>query len=650
MTENTQIDCKFKRKDGESLDIVANNIKVLSTLFPDAVKEGKVDFTLLKEELGEYLDDKQESFSFSWNGKAKAKRYAQSPTLETLRPDRDGSVNFDTTENMIIEGDNLEVLKILQKSYYKKIKMIYIDPPYNTGSDFLYTDDFSDSRKAYEEQTGLLNDEGKSKTGKNLKDSGQFHTKWLNFMYPRLYLAKTLLKDDGVIFISIDDNEAHNLRQLCNLIFSDKNVDTMIWRKSGVGRDGKMKNTSTFRKDHEYLLVCFRREQTLSKSFEKPNWENDYGNPDNDSRGNYKSGVISKKEEASNPNHKNYYMVTSPGGRCITRQFDCDKEEFERLNNDNRIYWGKDGNSIPSIKIFEDEKREVTTSSIIDYKDMTTTLGSKEIEDLFNINGLGEEMRPKPVNLIKKILSIGSKADDIILDFFAGSGTTGQAVMELNKEDGGNRKFLLVQLPEVIDEKTTAFKNGYKTIFEITADRNRKVIEKIKKEIIEETSKAGLLAEATADKYANIDLGFKVFRQDSSNLKIWDASWDNIENALLSGVDNIKQKRSEDDLLYEFLLKKGLPLTTPLNKRDVLGKKVFESGDFALSICFEKDLNMEFIKALSAKIKENGIYEPTLIFKDQSFESNVVKTNAIQYLRQVHVNEKGKPLISIETI
>jgi adenine-specific DNA-methyltransferase len=321
--------------------------------------------------------------------------------------------------NILIEGDNYHALSILNYTHKGKIDLIYIDPPYNTGNkDFKYNDNFVDKEDSFR------------------------HSKWLSFMEKRLKLARELLSDKGVIFISIDDNEQANLKLLCDDVFGSY-ADIMIWRKSGVGRDGKMKNTTTFRKDHEYIIVSFKNKQELNKSFEKPNWENEYGNPDNDPRGNYKSGSISRKESASNEHSLNYYTVTSPSGQKFTRQFEIPQTEFDQLNNDNRIYWGKNGNAVPSQKIFVDEKREVSTSSLFDYKTMTTTFGSKELEALFGIKDIGLEMRPKPSVLIIKLLQIGSQKNSLILDFFAGSGTTADAVMKLNKEDGGNRQFIL---------------------------------------------------------------------------------------------------------------------------------------------------------------------------------------------------------------
>lgn len=355
--------------------------------------------------------------------------------------------------HVLIEGDNYHALTCLNYTHAGKIDVIYIDPPYNTGSDgFTY----KDARFMTEFPNG--------KTVP--KDDPLRHSTWLSFMEKRLRLAKNLLSDKGVIFISIDDNEQANLKLLCDNVFN-KDVETFIWRKSGIGRDGKMKNTTTFRNDHEYMLVCYKYEHKLNKSYEIPQWENEYGNPDNDSRGPYKAGSISRKEEASNPNHENYYSVQSPSGKKFTRQFDVSQREFERLNNDNRIYWGKNGDAVPAIKIFVNEKRTVTTSSLIDDKSCTTTAGSKELTGIMVNEKIGEEIRPKPSELIKKVIHLGSQYSSTILDFFAGSGTTLHATMKLNAEDGGNRQCILVQQQE----------NDSNICETITYERNRRVIQ-----------------------------------------------------------------------------------------------------------------------------------------------------------------------------
>lgn len=485
----------------------------------------------------------EEKYEFAWGGKEIAYKLSQTPSTGTLRPDKESSKNWDTTENLYIEGDNLEVLKLLQKSYFGKVKMIYIDPPYNTGNDFVYHDDFRDNIANYKEVTS-------QSTKANPETNGRYHTNWLNMIYPRLKIGRNLLTDDGIMIISIDDNEISNVLKICNEIFGETNVSTMIWRKCGDGRDGKMKNTVTFRTDHEYLVFCYKKQQKLNKVLEYPEFKNQYSNIDNDSRGNYKAGSISRKEGDSNPSHRNYYSVKSPSGKIFTRQFDIPEEEFKKLDLDNRIYWGKDGKGVPSIKIFLNEKREVTPYSILLNKG-TTTDGKKELNKLFN-NEIFEN--PKPIELLKTLIQISTNEDDLIMDFFAGSSTTGHATIILNKELCTNRRYIMVQLPELIDEKSEAYKAGYKNICEIGKERIRRAGDKI---VSENKDKKGI---------ENLDIGFKVFKLDSSNLKSCDSSVDNLEQNLLDMVSNLKQDRTNEDLLYEILLKSGVELTAKIEE------------------------------------------------------------------------------------
>ena len=598
-------DIQIQKIDGKSLDVTGVNKEKLKTVFPECFTEGNLDIDKLLSLCGEYIDNDFEKYKFEWKGKSECYRIVGKRSTGTLRPCPEESVDFENTNNLYIEGDNLEVLKLLQTAYYRKVKMIYIDPPYNTGSDFVYEDDFKDPLAKYKEITSQT-------TKSNPETMGRYHTNWLNMMYPRLRLAANLLRDDGVIFISIDDNEATNLHKLCNEVFGEENFDIMMWRKSGVGRDGKMKNTTTFRKDHEYVMVCFKSQQQLNKSFEKPNWENEYGNPDNDPRGNYKSGVISKKEDASNPNHQNYYTVTSPSGKQFTRQFDCSQEEFNRLDKDGRIYWGKNGDSVPAIKIFVEEKREVTTSSILDYKDMTTTVGSKELESIFEIDGLGAEVRPKPVALIKKLSQIGTDKNDIILDFFSGSATTAHAVMQLNAEDGGKRQFIMVQLPEMTDEKSEAFKAGYKNICEIGKERIRRAGAKIK------------------EQNADVDVGFKVLKLDTSNLVKWDDTPTDDTNALKERFDTViktlKIDRSELDVIYEVMLKLGIPVTYKVNLTDINGRKVYSIGeDGLILVCLDGSnggITPEDISAMC------DLTPAKIVAAEEAFKDDVALSNA----------------------
>ena len=480
--------------------------------YPSIIKDNEIDLNELKAIAGLPIDEKVNGYGLNFVGRNFARgKYAQKTTKE-LKLNTSMSKNIDTTQNLLLKGDNLDSLKILKNHYTGKIKCIYIDPPYNTANDeFVYPDKFD---KEETEVLGLVNlsDDDFARMDFSFKTK-KSHNGWLSFMYPRLLLARDLLSDDGVIFISIDDNEQANLKLLCDDVFGEENTEVMIWRKSGIGRDGKMKNTTTFRNDHEYLIVAHKQKKYLNKSYEKPQWENEYGNLDHDPRGNYKTGSISRKEEASNPDSSNYYSVTSPSGKVFTRQFEISIDDFNKLVKDNRIYWGKNGDAVPSQKIFVNEKRQVTTSSLIDNKKMTTTIGSKEIEDLLNTENLGADIRPKPSKLVLKLLQIGADADSIILDFFAGSGTTGHAVMQLNAEDGGNRKFILCQIDEPIKEDKPAYKfckdnNLSPVISSITIERLKRAGEKIAKEIEIQNAQPYLFEK---DIKQVPDIGFKVF-------------------------------------------------------------------------------------------------------------------------------------------
>jgi adenine-specific DNA-methyltransferase len=403
-----------------------------------------------KEELIEYINNLNEEqsgkYGLVWDAEKVPEQIVTecNKLIPILKEEESKKIDNGGEDNILIEGDNFHSLSVLNYTHEGAIDVIYIDPPYNTGNeDFIYNDNFVD------------------------REDGYRHSKWLNFMDKRLKLAKNLMSKNGVMFISIDDNEAIQLKMLCNKIFGENNTDIMIWRKSGVGRDGKMKNTTTFRKDHEYIVVCYKGERVLNKIIETPNFVNTYPNLDKDPRGPYKAGSISRTEEASNPSHKNYYTVTTPSGKKITRQFDISKEEFEQLNSDvvmnedgkfvSRIYWGKNDDAVPSIKTFINELRSITPYSMLLSKG-TTTDGTKELNNI--LNGDYTAMRPKPSLLIKTLVQLASNKDSIVLDFFAGSGTTGQAVMELNKEDDGHRKFILCTNNEVSEKIQKEFKKN----------------------------------------------------------------------------------------------------------------------------------------------------------------------------------------------
>lgn len=623
----------------DSLPPQQEKLEQLKQLLPEAFTEGKVDWEKLKLSLGDDINIVNERYVLNWAGKSNAYKVLQEPTSKTLIPEKEESVDFDKTENLFIEGDNLEALKILQKSYFSKVKMIYIDPPYNTGNDsFIYPDRFKENLEDYQKNVGDKDEEGyliqNSIFKKNRKENGHYHSNWLNMMMPRLYLAKNLLRDDGVIFISIDDNEVHNLRLLINEIFGEDNIDTMIWRKAGIGRYGKMKNTSTYRKDHEYILVGFRNINKLNKSLEKPDWVNSYGNPDNDIRGNYKAGSISRIEEASNIDSDNYYTVYSPSGKKFARQFDVSEQDFLALCKDNRIYWGKDNDAVPAIKIFENELREVNTSSIIFkeqnefnsslYEDnqANTTSGTYELDNVCN-HKIAEEIRPKPTKLIKKLVQIGSTKNSIILDFFAGSGTSAHAIMQLNAEDGGHRKCISIQLPELCDEKKEAFKAGYKTIANIAKERIRRAGKKIKED------------NKDKENIEQLDIGFKVLKIANSNFKEWhtDISRDKLEEQLQLHVDPVSEEASIENMVYELMLKNGRDLNSHIKHHNhIYSISDQENHDKNILILLLEEVNEGIIEKVLQE-KPNKVIALDKLFKN----NDQLKTNTALQMQDADI-------------
>ena len=609
-------------------------VDFLKTNYPSIIKDNEINLTELKAIAGLPVDEKTNGYGLNFVGRNVARSKYAKKTEKELKLNQKLSKNIDTTKNLILKGDNLDSLKILKNHYQNKIKCIYIDPPYNTTSDeFVYPDKFN---KEEAEVLGIATDTADFERMEFSFKTKKSHNGWLSFMYPRLMLARDLLKDDGVIFISIDDNEQANLKLLCDEIFGEENTEMMIWRKSGIGRDGKMKNTTTFRNDHEYVIVAHKLNKNLNKSFEKPQWENEYGNPDNDPRGNYKAGSISRKEEASNPNSENYYTVISPSGKTFTRQFEIAKELFDKLVTDKRIYWGKNGDAVPSQKIFAEEKREVSTSSLIDYKTMTTTLGSKEIEAILQTEKLGEDIRPKPSELLIKILKIGADKDSIILDFFAGSGTTGHAVMQLNSEDGGDRKFILCQIDEPIKKDKPAYKfckdNDLEPVISsITIERLKRAGEKLKVEseklkVKNEGNLGQLEFEDTPKikdfdplKGVDLDTGFKVFDSvDSPSLALVE---ENTENSPLEGwqpqVDGVDttQTNTQVELIipqidalsrvYNMIFSIGLDEPTVVPE-EILEDSIYKIGDnYYLTNCDNIDKE-ELNKVIKSAFANQG--------------------------------------------
>lgn len=582
---------KIKSVSKESLDLTDENLDKLKNVFPEIFSEEKIDFEKLKILLGSEINDSVEKYNFTWAGKSNAFRNIQTTAKGTLIPDEKGSVDFDKTENLFVDGDNLEVLKLLQKSYQNKVKMIYIDPPYNTGKDFVYKDNFKDSIGNYEKLTGMVDEEG-NRTDTNKETNGRFHSDWLTMMYPRLYLAKNLLKDDGVIFVSIDDHEVHNLRKIMDDIFGEENfVGDFIWEKHKAPKN----DNKYISLNHESILMYAKsKEQTILNLLPRSEKNiSSFANPDNDPRGKWISGPLlaptyssSAVFEIDGPENR---KILPPKGKCWA----FSKEKIKDLIKDNRIWFGKDGENVPRIKRFLNELSEgIGATSVLLHDDVGgTQRASNQLKKYFDDNKIFTF--PKPVGLLNRFLQLSTnkESNDIILDFFAGSGTTAHAVLDLNKEDGGNRKFICVQLPEKTDEKSEAYKAGYKTISEISKERIRRVIKKIKEE--------------DKEKAKNMDLGFKIFKLAKSNYKIWENYDGKDAKELLKQMELFKSPLisgyKKIDLIYEVLIKEGYDLNSKVEEvKEVKTNKVFkiDNGEKYFFICLDEKIKEQTIKDL----------------------------------------------------
>ena len=549
--------------NGYNDNIHQQQIDKLVQLFPEVVTEGKIDWQKLQSTLGEAVD-LGERYGLGWKGKSDVFAAIQEKTVQTLHPDRANSVDWDTTGNMFIEGDNLATLKILHKAYYGKVKMIYIDPPYNTGNDFIYNDDFKQTRRSYKAEAGITDDEGNVVRDDGLRTNtgGHKHSNWLNMMYPRLFLARNLLRQDGVIFVSIDDNEVHNLRLMMNEIFGEENfVAQLVWERAYAPKnDAKYVSNS-----HDYVLMYARsiNEFTIGRLERTDEANARYSNPDNDPRGVWKPSDLSVKTYSV----ANDYSITTPSGRVIeppaSRCWRLSKKVFLERLQDNRIWFGPNGDSVPAIKRFLSELKHegMAPTSILFYKDVGHSQeGAKEVVSLFN--GEGSFDGPKPVRLIKRLITMSSaKDEDIVLDFFSGSGTTAHAVAELNAEDGGNRRWICVQLPELTDEKSEAYKAGYRTIADIARERIRRAGAKIRAD----------QADKLASRNVPLDLGFRAYRVGDSNFKQWNelvSDPEEIRQQALANLDPLEEGATDDDLLTELLLKRGISPLVQIEQHD----------------------------------------------------------------------------------
>lgn len=616
-----------------SMDNVQMNVEKIQKLFPNAVTEvlrdGKpalaIDFDVLKQELSaELIDDKEERYQMTWPGKKKSILLANTPISATLRPCKDESVDFDNTQNLYIEGDNLDVLKLLQETYLGKIKMIYIDPPYNTGNDFIYNDDFAMDSDDYADVSGQYDEQG-NRLFLNTESNGRFHTDWLNMMYPRLKIAKEFLTEGSLIFISLDESEIANLRKMCDEVFGEKNlVGNVIWKKTTGD------NKSSFAYTHDNILVYGKFTDEMPLVSLNESQLKQYKNPDNDCRGVWaESDYRSKWSKRERPNL--YYGIKNPNtGETIypdtystsTRVWAFSKDAHEKNEREGLVWWGIDGQAKePKKKRFLTEHKGANTRSIW-LNEGTNDEGGSEVKLLMEGDYFDN---PKPLRLLKKIVSSYSDKDSIILDFFSGSATTAHAVMQLNAEDGGKRKYIMVQLPEKCDEKSEAFKAGYDNICEIGKERIRRAGKKIKEEN----------PLATQD----LDIGFRVLKLDSSNMKdVYYKPSDYSQGFLGQLEDNIKADRTPLDLLFQVMLDLGKPLSAKIEEREIAGKRVFVVDGNDLIACFDSDITEDIVKTI-AQLKP--LYA---VFRDSGLSSDSVGANFDQIFATYSPNTTRKVL------
>ena len=591
----------------QTADMAERNIEILGQMFPNCLTEtinadGKlvraIDFDKLRQELVcEVVEGAEERYQFTWPDKRNAIRLANTPTTMTLRPCREESVDFDNTENLYIEGDNLEVLKLLRENYLGKVKMIYIDPPYNTGNDFVYNDDFAMGAAEFNAQSGLFDEEGNRMADpmvQNTESNGRFHTDWLNMIYPRLKVAKDLLSDDGVIFISIDDNEIENLRKVCDEVLGRFNfLATVVWQKKYAATN----DSKGFSTTHDYIVVYQKSAQFNRNLLPRTAEQNaPYKHDDNDGKGLWRSDNLLVKSFSES----GVYPIVNPntGVEYYPPKGSCWRASRETMNvwlAENRVFFGKDGKGAPQLKRYLNEVQQgrvpITWWSFeeVGHNDEA----NKEVSALFGSKTPFDT--PKPVRLLSQMLRIGANSDSLILDFFSGSATTAHAVMQLNAEDGGNRKFIMVQLPEKTDEKSEAYKAGYKNICEIGKERIRRAGKKVKEE-------SGSSAQ-------NLDTGFRVLKLDSSNMAnvMFTPSEMPVELSLFDEVlesmaENIKEDRTPEDLLFQVMPMCNLPLSSKIEEFEIHGKKVFAVNDNFLVACFDNDINEDVIITI-AKMK-----------------------------------------------
>ena len=598
-------------------NIADKNYEVLSKMFPNALTEtitgydddGKpiveraIDADVLRQEIScKVVEGKDERYQFTWPDKKKAVLLANTPIDKTLRPCREESVDFDNTENLYIEGDNLEVLKLLHETYLGKVKMIYIDPPYNTGNDFVYADDFKQNSEEYLTNSGQYDNVG-NQLVQNTENNGRFHTDWLNMIYPRLKLAKTLLCEDGVIFISIDDKEQDNLKKVCDEIFGPQNfIADIIWKRKR-GRDNSAR---WFSKAHEYCLVYAKNKELYNTGYLELDEETKkaYKNPDNDPRGDYRMlGCWARGTQGG----VRYDFTTKDGQYFKERLWLFSKENLEKLDRDNKLIIRGD-NIYRKMFIYENKGKIPETL----WDDVSNAANaSDEIKKTFN--GIVFDT-PKPTPYIKRMIQLSTSCDDIILDFFSGSATTANAVLDLNIEDGGNRKFIMIQLPESISANSNAQKSGYSNICEIGKERIRRAARKISED----------------HPYAVFDGGFRVLKCDSSNMKdIYYTPSETQQSLFDTYADNIMEDRTPEDLLFQVMLDLGVLLSSKIEETTIAGKQVFNVADGFLIACFDKDVTEETVKAVAEKKPYYAV------FRDSSMANDSVATNFDQIFASI---------------
>ncbi len=632
--------------DLQSPDLVNQNIEKLAALFPNCVTEtdsGKaIDFDLLRQELNhEVVEGTKERYRLEWPGKREAIVTANLPTTNTLRPVPEESVDFENTENLYIEGDNLEVLKLLQESYLGKIKMIYIDPPYNTGNDFIYRDNFTQDSDEFKAESGQTDEQG-NRLVPNLETSGRYHSDWLSMMYPRLKLARNLLTDDGVIFISIDDNEVHNLRKLCDEVFGEGNfVANIMWQKK-TSPDARMNISAA----HDNIVVYGRNTFVESGEFNylplDATRKNSFTNPDNDPRGEWAS--VDLTGQTGRAPKSQFYTITTPTGIKMPppdgRCWALAEETFNKLRDDNRIWFGQEGSNRPRLKKFLSESKGQRPWTWWDNKSVGHNQeGAQELKSLFDDKVIFDN--PKPTRLLRRIIQLSTNKDDIILDFFSGSATIAHALFKEEFDKCLNRKFILVQLPEDLSVGTNdfkanseAYKAGYKTICEIGKERIRRAGKKIQSELEDrqqkESGKLDFDNSKLETRNSKPDFGFRVFRLDSSNMQdVYYRPQDYNQGMMDLFADNLKPGRTAMDLVTQVMLDWGLPLSLKIEEVELAGKTIYKVAANSLYCCFDAGINEAFAKEVA---KEQPL---RIVFRDSSFANDTAKENVKQLLKQL---------------